>query len=134
MATPAGLEHATCRLEGGCSIQLSYGADQRTEYRIPISEVTRIFVKMPDFDFPSMRPGNFPVEAEVFRIGLGSGLQRVRFEHLIGNAVFLGIGDCLFLGVELELDLLTHVVRTFPTHQRIDLAGSVRLVIQLPAL
>ena len=27
MATPAGLEPATCRLEGGCSIQLSYGAD-----------------------------------------------------------------------------------------------------------
>lgn len=26
MATPAGLEPAACRLEGGCSIQLSYGA------------------------------------------------------------------------------------------------------------
>jgi hypothetical protein len=26
LATPAGLEPATCRLEGGCSIQLSYGA------------------------------------------------------------------------------------------------------------
>ncbi len=27
MATPAGFEPATCRLEGGCSIQLSYGAN-----------------------------------------------------------------------------------------------------------
>ena len=27
MATPAGFEPATCRLEGGCSIQLSYGAE-----------------------------------------------------------------------------------------------------------
>src|ERR1700736_6760236 len=26
LATPAGLEPAACRLEGGCSIQLSYGA------------------------------------------------------------------------------------------------------------
>ena len=26
MATPGGLEPPTCRLEGGCSIQLSYGA------------------------------------------------------------------------------------------------------------
>ncbi len=26
MVTPAWLEHATSRLEGGCSIQLSYGA------------------------------------------------------------------------------------------------------------
>jgi hypothetical protein len=29
LATPAGLEPATCRLEGGCSIQLSYGAEAR---------------------------------------------------------------------------------------------------------
>ena len=28
LATPAGLEPATCRLEGGCSIQLSYGAER----------------------------------------------------------------------------------------------------------
>jgi hypothetical protein len=28
LATPAGLEPATCRLEGGCSIQLSYGASR----------------------------------------------------------------------------------------------------------
>ena len=26
LATPVGLEPTTCRLEGGCSIQLSYGA------------------------------------------------------------------------------------------------------------
>jgi len=26
VATPAGFEPAACRLEGGCSIQLSYGA------------------------------------------------------------------------------------------------------------
>ncbi len=30
LATPAGLEPATCRLEGGCSIQLSYGARAST--------------------------------------------------------------------------------------------------------
>ena len=29
LATPAGLEPATCRLEGGCSIQLSYGVVTR---------------------------------------------------------------------------------------------------------
>ncbi len=29
LAAPAGLEPATIRLEGGCSIQLSYGAGYR---------------------------------------------------------------------------------------------------------
>ena len=27
LATPAGFEPATCRLEGGCSIRLSYGVE-----------------------------------------------------------------------------------------------------------
>jgi len=29
MAIPAGFEPATCRLEGGCSIRLSYGIKPR---------------------------------------------------------------------------------------------------------
>ncbi len=33
LATPAGLEPATCRLEGGCSIQLSYGAGRALRRR-----------------------------------------------------------------------------------------------------
>jgi hypothetical protein len=33
LATPAGLEPATCRLEGGCSIQLSYGAESKGPIR-----------------------------------------------------------------------------------------------------
>ena len=34
LATPAGLEPATCRLEGGCSIQLSYGAERAKPTRV----------------------------------------------------------------------------------------------------
>jgi hypothetical protein len=34
LATPAGLEPATCRLEGGCSIQLSYGAERKGPIRL----------------------------------------------------------------------------------------------------
>jgi len=33
LATPAGFEPATCRLEGGCSIQLSYGAEPGLDMR-----------------------------------------------------------------------------------------------------
>ena len=40
LATPAGLEPATCRLEGGCSIQLSYGVGRvlRSSIEIFIEE------------------------------------------------------------------------------------------------
>jgi hypothetical protein len=36
LATPAGLEPATCRLEGGCSIQLSYGVGRALRSSIQI--------------------------------------------------------------------------------------------------
>ena len=46
------VEPATCRLEGGCSIQLSYGAEGSEWHRSC-----------------SMRPGNDPVGREIVRIG-----------------------------------------------------------------
>ena len=37
LATPAGFEPATCRLEGGCSIQLSYGVFRALRSSIEIN-------------------------------------------------------------------------------------------------
>ena len=43
-----------------------------------------------------MAPGLFAVEAEIVRIGFGPRLDQMRLEHLIGNAMLVGIGDRLF--------------------------------------
>src|ERR1700733_8400850 len=103
LATPAGLEPATCRLEGGCSIQLSYGAERNQAGRASCNA--------------SMRPGDDPVRSEI--VGIGQDLARLRLRLLdpVGDAVALGVGDRLLLGVEAQLYLRPHVGRARPAHQ-----------------
>src|SRR6516165_4318395 len=108
MATPAGFEPATCRLEGGCSIQLSYGAERSPADRASYNA--------------SMRPGNDPVRREIVGIGQDLARDRLRLFDPVGDAVALGVGDRLLLGAETQLDLRAHVGRTRPAHQRLDLA------------
>ena len=50
MARPAGLEPATIRLEGGCSIQLSYG---------------RLFGSCPRRDFFGVKPQALPFVSDL---------------------------------------------------------------------
>src|SRR5579885_195840 len=70
-----------------------------------IPPISRFRFRRPRSPAGLMGPGNFPVEAEIVGIGLRSGHRRLGLEHRIGNAVLFGIGDGLFLGVELKLDL-----------------------------
>jgi hypothetical protein len=94
LATPAGLEPATCRLEGGCSIQLSYGAE-------PISRAAPCSALV--------RPGNNTVRRKIVGIGQNLGRLGLRLLDAVGDAATLGIGNRLFLAVELELHLRAHV-------------------------
>src|SRR6185437_3949462 len=80
----------------------------------------------------SVGPGNLPVDAEIVRIGLCLGHRLVRLEHLIGDAMLLGIGDRLLARVEIELQLLAHVRGTRPAHQRVRRLGALRLVFEQP--
>src|SRR6185437_717781 len=123
LATPARLERATPSLEGWCSIQLSYGA--RPDGPDSNSD---------GFARASMAPGDFPVEAEIVGIGLGDGLGSVGLEDLEVDAVLFGVGDGFFLSVEFEQDLLAHVGRRRPAHQRVDAARGFGLVFQDPLL
>jgi hypothetical protein len=111
MATPAGFEPATCRLEGGRS--------NPTELR----SLKRL-----------MRPGRESIVAEI--IGVRNYLPGRRLRRLdpIGDTMPFGVGDGLLLRIEAQSDLSFHVGRTRPAHERIDLARFFRLVFEDPAV
>src|SRR6188472_1741141 len=81
-----------------------------------------------------MRPGIAPVEGEIVGVGYDAARWRLGMKNLIGDAVALAIGGCLFEGVEAQVHLLAHVARTSPAHQRLDLARLFGLVIEHPFL
>src|SRR4029453_464019 len=113
MATPVGLEPTTCRLEGGCSIQLSYGAVRRRAST-------------------SMGPGADAVELEIVGIGDGPPPDLVRLLGPVGDALALGIGYGFFLRIKPKAELLTGIARTGPAHQGLDLTGLVLLEDEKP--
>src|SRR5665213_921553 len=63
--------------------------------------------------------------------GLAPG-RCLRLDDLIGNALALAIGNRLFLGIEANRQLLLHVTRRGPAHQRLDRTRLLRLIIELP--
>jgi len=56
------------------------------------------------------------------------------FEDLIGDPFFFSVGNGLVAGVELELNLLQHVARTCPAHQRVDPPRLLGFELQEPEL
>ncbi len=82
----------------------------------------------------SMGPGVAPVEGEIVRIGHRAPGDRLGFEHLVGDAVALAIGDRLVLAGKAQAHLLAHVAGRGPAHQRLDLARLLGLEIERPAL
>src|SRR4051812_20428446 len=83
---------------------------------------------------PSMRPGLAAAEREIVGIGDRTAHRFLRLDHLVGDALALAIGDGFLLAVEAQRDLLLHVAGRGPTHQRLDRARLLGLVVELPFL
>src|SRR5580693_3891117 len=81
-----------------------------------------------------MRPSTAPRRGEVVRIRNALPLGRRALENFVGDPVAFAIGNGLVLGVEIKPQLLSHVSRAGPAHQRLDGAPLLRLVIQDPFL
>lgn len=79
-----------------------------------------------------MRPGYFPVIAEILRIGNLPALRLLRLFDPEGDAVLLGIGDRLLARFEEEPDLALHVAGGSVAHQRVDLPALLGLEFQDP--
>ena len=108
MATPAGFEPATVRLEVGCSIQLSYGAGS-----LPAGTL--------------VRPGLLAICVEISAIGLYKPFPLFGGRDREGQAFALGVLDRLFLRVKGEADLAGCVVDAGPAHDRVSIALCVVL-------
>src|SRR5215813_11527864 len=80
----------------------------------------------------SMRPGAATADREIVRVGHHAARRLLRLGDLERDAVALAIGDCLFLGVESQAQLLAHVARAGPPHQRLDLPRLGGLVVEHP--
>src|SRR5436190_3652698 len=126
MATPGGLEPPTFSLEGCCSIQLSYGALNPDGAAEIVSGAIR--------RKKSVGPRAAAIVGKIIRVGDRSARRRLRLGELVRNAAPLAIRDRLFLGVELQAQLLAHVARGGPAHQRLDGARRLRLVFEHPEL
>ena len=105
MATPAGFEPATVRLEVGCSIQLSYGAGPAGSTLVC--------------------PGLFAIGVEISAIGLYKTFPVARWHNRKGQALAPGVCDGLFLRIKGKADLPGRVINACPSHQRVGRAFCV---------
>src|ERR1700730_6018678 len=142
VATPAGLEPATNSLEGCCSIQLSYGAEGIPERLLPRDKIRASVPGVPAISeswpvgsssAPLVRPGHAAPEGEIVGIRQTAPRRRILgLEHLIGDAVAPAISDRRLLAMKPQPQLLLHISRARPAHQRLDLGRRFRLVVQHP--
>jgi len=81
-----------------------------------------------------MSPSVAPLEGKIVRVRHDASFQRYGLSYLVRDAPALAIGNRRFLAVEVQAQLLAHVPRRSPTHQRLDPAGRLRLKIEHPVL
>src|SRR3954447_222515 len=84
--------------------------------------------------FGLVGPGLAAPKCKVIGIGCWPTYCLFGLNDLIRNALALAVGDRLFLGVKLDRELLFHIARAGPAHQRLDSARLLGLVIELPFL
>ena len=121
VARPAGLEPATVRLEGGCSIQLSYGRPKAVSARAAHAIL-------------SVGPVAASGIGEIVGIGLGMDLPLVRLLHHVGEAVLLGEGHRFVLALERDAHLVGGVAGRDPAHQGLGNPAALGPVLQHPLL
>src|SRR6202035_2290051 len=116
MAPPAGFEPATTRLEGECSIQLSYGV------------IASISLRQPRYN----RSVANAVVAEIVRIALRLLGAVLRPDHRVVETIFGRKGDRLLHRLEMYLHLVQSVFGADPSHQRLGLTASSRFIGEYP--
>ena len=120
LATPAGLEPATSRLEGECSIQLSYGvvscaiAGSRAalSHRRAAAAIASEGVVVPAV-WPS---GAYAVVAEIVGVAFHFRAAQMRLDDRVLQFVLVGEGDRFLERIESQLHLVQRVRRARPAH------------------
>jgi hypothetical protein len=79
-----------------------------------------------------MSPGVAPRVSKVIGVSDDAPARLVRFFYLVGNPVSLAVGDRFFFRLEAQTNLLAHVARAGPAHQRLDFERFARLIFELP--
>src|ERR1700735_3500134 len=139
MATPAGLEPATPRLEGRLSSHLNYGAAPSGSpgLRSCRDAGCTLYLRSARTEFIEIRRGIGSADAvgfEVIGIGFGFGRALLRCFDRIVQAVLLRIGLGLFERIEFQPDLVQGVLGADPAHQGLGLASGRLLEFQNPML
>src|SRR5712692_8384191 len=79
-----------------------------------------------------MGPGLAAPECEIVGIGGRPSNRLLGLDHLVGDGLSLAIGNGLFLAVETQAELLFHVARRGPAHQRLDRVRLLRFIVEPP--
>src|SRR5438105_1930883 len=101
LATPAGFEPATSRLEGECSIQLSYGVGDGPRRLIaPLGRLRQSLRWRP------VGSSADAVVAEIVGVAFHFRGARLRLDDRVVEPVLIGEGDRLLEAVETQLHLV----------------------------
>src|SRR5689334_14971035 len=79
-----------------------------------------------------MGPGRPARVSEIIGVRHSLSPRRRALKDMVSNAVAFAIGDGFVLGVERKPQLLLHIARTGPAHQRLDGARLLGLVVEHP--
>ena len=82
----------------------------------------------------SVGPGVAALEGKIIGVGHRAPFLGRRSRNVIGNAVALAISDRLFLAVKSQTQLLAHIARRGPAHQRLDLNAEPQVRSRAPRL
>ena len=81
-----------------------------------------------------MGPGVAALKGKIVGVCDGAPFRWGGLEHLKSDAVALTVGDRLLLAAKVQTQLLAHVARRRPAHERLDPARHLRLKIEDPSL